>query len=212
MITLTHTVGDLSITYTPPTTARDVLDWTVWISARTGDHQQSFINAAQWAAQWCTEHDEDTLTVALFAEADGEPLKALGHMVSLCNAMAESAGLPKEVLSDLGKLLDRKNEVPPNFRPPGSCGCRQCVAARNGIDMANPPGEPCIFDDIDQRALFASRASDVQNPGAPYYLEQVRQEIDNAQGRKWAFEKHSREERERYHKAMKDRGFMRRDN
>lgn len=215
-MTLTHQVGDAEIRFTPPPTARDVLDWTVWIAARDTQEgvKDTARNALVWAAQW-TEYTAEQLDAEL-AEHSENAFVALVH---LCNAIAESAGLPADVLDDLATLMRRKTAnregwdlgAYERWRAPGACNCTRCRSALVGVDMENGKGEVCIYDDIDPRALVALRAADLERPDEPYYATQVRAVTASEESRRWLYEKHRKEGHDEYKSKLVDKGILRRD-
>jgi hypothetical protein len=97
------------------------------------------------------------------------------------------------------------------FRPDDACGCTRCRGANAGVDIENGPGEVCLFDDLDPRALMALRASDVERPDEPMYMAQVRCLIAAEDSRRYQYEKNMREKHEAYKTKLADKGIMRRD-
>lgn len=209
MILRSHTVAGHIFEFRPPSTARDVLDWTLWIQCMEGDTlettlQEQATAALQWACQWLAGGlDWQGLSV-LIGELT-EPAEYIGAVVELCQAIAASAGLPDTVLDGIAGLLDKQNDIPQGWKPESICTCVKC---RKGTD--NPRGMSCLYDEFDQRAVVAiARVAGVTDTGEPYYVAQVRAALSHAEGRRMAHERQKREEQAEYDDIMKRKGLRR---
>lgn len=211
MLTSTVTVGDYEFEFTVPPTARDVLDWFIWARMAGGDSLESTLiemarRGLAWAAQWlCPVGDWTGDELAVLIGELVEPEEYMGAVVQLCDAIANSAGLAPDVLDDVRVMLDKQNEVPPDYKPDGICSCARC---RRGIE--NPRGMACVYDGFDHRAIEAAAlASQVDDGSERYYLTQIRALMQRAEARRVSFERKKRDEREEYERIMKSKGLMR---
>lgn len=172
--------------FDPPPTTADVLDWRVWVQFLPGVEAQ-ILAGIQWACRWLHgDWSADDLGSALAQLTTDETYTA--ELVGLCNAIAESAGVPQASLDGMSALLDKQNGVPPDWKPEPVCKCRQC---RRGLE--NPRGQMCMYDDLDPRSIGALRQVGEAAGAERYYVTQVRAVIVTAENRRLAFERETRE-------------------
>lgn len=116
--------------------------------------------------------------------------------VGLCEAIADSAGLPEDVLGQLKLALDLRNLVDPEWTPPKSCTCTKCHWAGLGKTVNNPPGVLCLYEDIDPRAMLAaSKVAELTDSGERWYVAQIRSITERAQARKWLWDEEQADKR-----------------
>lgn len=194
-MTRTHMLGAHSIEYTPPTTAADVLDWTVYAQCLQGETVEETAEllarfAHGWARKWCTDPGAfDECMVELGAES-------FLALLRFCNVIASAAALPVSVLDNMALMLDRKNEVPDDWKEPALCRCHHCTGLKHGYDLPNPAGAKCLMDGIDDLSQsIAARVSQVKDGSERYYMEQVRAVFARAEGRRFAYEHKQREDK-----------------
>lgn len=181
-----------------PTTTQDVLDWKLWAECLEdkGDvpgTTRQILAGIQWACKWLKPvkanlpWTPDALSKILRKQFPDDK-ECFVETISLFNAIADSACLPKRVLEDLSVLLDRKNEIDPEWKPKPPCKCVRCRMAAKGWELAairELPKEPCIYDKIHPNAVIASMHVDQADfPLEAYYIAQVRAVKANAETRR----------------------------
>lgn len=165
-----------------PPTARDVLEWTVFIRLLGGPLQ--IANALSWAAEWCMS-DAETLG-AVFDTAEA--------IVDLCDAIAASACIPDDRLTQMRELLDAQNGIPKGWKPPSPC---ECVVCKRGAKTP-VPGQQCIYETADARTVaMLALTMDVEDDTAPMWLEQIRAERRAAESRRLRYRRQIDEENEK---------------
>ena len=188
MILCSHTIGEHEFRFQRPPTSADVLDWLVWCQSARPDPAEFVRRALEWAAQWMQPtQGAQELEAVLITEFDADSPASLAE---LCNAIAASAAVPASNLRDMRMLLDRRNDVPDDWQPRPLCRCRLCLTG-----TPNPAGAKCKRDSIEPLSdVLMSYAMGVERADAPYYLEQIRSVVSNAEARRLCYERETRED------------------
>ena len=201
----THLLGGRVIRFRIPPTAADILDWKIKIQCvshvvedgedgpvRLEGARAQILLGLRWAAQWvefdiATSRPADQLGV-LIAKWVPEAERFFA-VVELCNAICASASLDVEVLDSITAMYDERNSVPKEFKSPPLCPCFRCEMAQHEKVVENPPGEKCLFEEVDPRAVLAvMELARVDSVDEPYYVSQIRGALSRASDRKSSYE------------------------
>lgn len=196
-----------------PETAAEVLDFRVRI--RCIDDADVRLGAAR---QWFLERADgvpiDADGLPAWPSTEGEELPGSVWLFAACETLISHAALSDDVVDDIVKLEDRKNDVPPDWQPQSKCDCVQCRWDPDDGPMPElPPEHTCMFDDIDPRAAHVvATLAGAEDLTQPFWAVQALQALKTAEWRRFRYREEQKEieevEGEEFREASAELGSM----
>lgn len=161
-----------------PETTGDVLEWLVRI--RCMESPEHRFTAAKL---WLFSHVLELPDGYELPTTDGEERPGITWLERACSTLAQLAELPPRVVDDIERMECRKLDIDDTWKPLSRCDCVQCRwDPDDGPPPELPPGQTCIYGDIDRRAVMVSTLiAGIEDLSAPWWFTQARLAMKRAE-------------------------------